>query len=88
MSTIVPSNHTIIRAWVNSKMSGRNPLVYCTIPLIAMQGYHTNTGDTGSLGHNSVCYITFRIGWVSLKGITGIEDVILENCTITFVIRI
>ena len=48
MSVIVPSNHTRIGAWVNSKMSGRNPLIgYCTIPLIAMQGYHTNTEDTG-----------------------------------------
>ena len=64
MSIIVPSNHTRIGAWVNSKMSGRNPLVYCTIPLIAMQGY-------GSLGYNSVCYITSinRIGWVSMRGI-------------------
>ena len=26
MSIIVPSNHTRIGAWVNSKMSGRNPL--------------------------------------------------------------
>ena len=34
-----------------------------------MQGYHTNKEDTGSLGYNSVCYITSRIGWVSLKGI-------------------
>ena len=41
MSIIVPSNHTRIGAWVNSKMSGRNPLVYCTIPLIALQEYHT-----------------------------------------------
>ena len=48
MSIIVPSNHTRMGAWVNSKMSGRNPLVYCTIPLIAIQGYHTNTEDTGS----------------------------------------
>ena len=48
MSIIVPSNHTRIGAWVNSKMSGRNPLVDCTIPLIAMQGYHTNTEDTES----------------------------------------
>ena len=45
MSIIVPSNHTGIGAGVNSKMSGRNPLVYCTIPLIAIQGYHTNKGD-------------------------------------------
>ena len=48
MSIIVPSNHTRIGAWVKSKMSGRNPLVYCTIPLIAMQGYHTNTEDAAS----------------------------------------
>ena len=48
MSTIVPSNHTRIGAWVNSKMSGRNPIVYCTIPLNVMQGYHTNTEYTGS----------------------------------------
>ena len=48
MSIIVLSNHTRIRAWVNSKMSGKNPLIYCTIPLIAMQGYHTSTEDTGS----------------------------------------
>ena len=69
MSIIVPSNHTRIGAWVNSKMSGRNQLVYCTIPLIAMQGYHTKTEDTGSLDYNSICYITSRIGWVSMKGI-------------------
>ena len=69
MSIIVPSNHTRIEAWVNSKMSGRKPLVYCTISLIAMQGYHTNTEDTGSLGYNSVYYITSRIGWVSMKKI-------------------
>ena len=29
-----------------------------------MQGYHTNTEDAGSLGYNSVCLITSRIGWV------------------------
>ena len=34
-----------------------------------MQGYRTNTEYTGSLGYNSVCYITSRIRWVSLKGI-------------------
>ena len=66
MSIIVPSNHTRIGAWVNSKISGRNPLVvYSTIPLIVMQGYHTNTEGTGSLGYNSACYITSMIGWVS-----------------------
>ena len=71
MPIIVPSNHTRIGAWVNSYMSGRNPLliVSCTISLIAMQGYRTNTKDTGSLGYNSVCYTTSRIGWVSLKEI-------------------
>ena len=70
MSIIVPSSHTRIGAWVNNKIKGRNPLVvYCTISLIAMQGYRTNTEYTGSLGYNSVCYITSRIGWVSLEGI-------------------
>ena len=44
MSIIVPTNHTRIGAWVNIKMSGRNPQVYCTIPLIAMQGYHKTLG--------------------------------------------
>ena len=29
-----------------------------------MQGYHTDTEDTGSLGYNLVCYITSRIGCV------------------------
>ena len=90
MSIIVQSNHTGIGAWVNSKMSGRNPLVYCTIPLIAMQGYHTKTEDTGSLDYNSICYITSRIGWVSMKGIYRCinGDLILENCPITIFIHI
>ena len=85
MSIIVPSNHTRIGAWVNNKMSGRNPLVYCTIPLIAMLRYHTKTEDTGSLDYNSIRYITSRIGRVSMKGIYKFRcmiDVILENCTI------
>ena len=42
---------------------------YCTILLIAMQGYHTKTEDTGNLDYNSICYITSRIGQVSMKGI-------------------
>ena len=63
------SNHTRTGTRVNSKISGRNPLVYCTIPLIAMQGYHTKTEDTGSLDYDSICYITSRIRWVSMKGI-------------------
>ena len=70
MSIIVPSSHTRIGAWVNRKMKGgKNQLVYCTISLIAIQGYRTNTEYTGSFGYNSVCYITFRIEWASLKGI-------------------
>ena len=70
-------------------MEGRKPLLHCAIPLIVMQGYHTNIEDTGSLCYNSVCYITSRIGWVSLKGISrlDVDGVVLENCTITFVIR-
>ena len=31
MSIIVPSNHTKIGAWVNSKMSGRDSPLYCTL---------------------------------------------------------
>ena len=69
MSIIVPSNHTRIGAWVNSKTSGRNSPVYCTSRLIAMQGYQTKTEDTISLDYNSICYITSRIGWVSMKGV-------------------
>ena len=73
-------------------MSGINPLVYCAVPLIAMQGHHTKTEDTGSLDYFSVCYITSRIGgWVSMKGIyyKNIDvDVILENCPKTIVIHI
>ena len=57
MSIIISSNDTRIGAWVNSKMSGRNPLVYCTIPLIAKQGYHTNTEDTGSYQ-----FVTLHLG--------------------------
>ena len=93
MSIIVPSNHTRIGAWVNSKMSGRNPhIVYCTIPLIAMPEYHTKTDDTGSFDYNSICYITSRIGWVSMKGIykssIDVDVIILENYSITIVIHV
>ena len=36
-----------------------------------MQGYQTKTEvlDTISLIYKSICYITSRIGWVSMKGI-------------------
>ena len=58
MSIIVSSNHTRIGAWVNSKMWGRNPLlVYCTISLIAMQGYRTNTEE-------------IREAWVTTQSVT------------------
>ena len=55
--------------------------------LNVMQEYRTNTEYTGSLGYYSVCYITSRIGWVSLKGIYRYIyiDVILGNRTIPFV---
>ena len=43
--------------------------VCCLILSIAMQGYHTKTEDRGSLDYNPICYITSRIGWVSMKGI-------------------
>ena len=69
MSIIVPSSHTRIGAWVNTvvtvKCRGRT-LVYCTKSLIAMQGSRTNIEYTGSLGYNSVCNITSRIGWMGV----------------------
>ena len=34
-----------------------------------MQGYRTKTEYMESLGYNSVCYITSRIGWVLLSGV-------------------
>ena len=60
MSIIVPSNHTRIGAWVKSKMSGRNPLVYCTIPLIAMQGYHTTHKTRGA--RVTTQFVTLHLG--------------------------
>ena len=78
MSIIVPSNHTRIGAWVNSKMSGRNPLVYCTIPLTAMQGYRTNTVRGARV---TTQFVTLHLGsdGCRRRGFTGIDlDVILE----------
>ena len=49
LSIIVPSRHTEIGAWVNSKLY--TSILY---NLILMQGYCTNTEYTGSLGYNSV----------------------------------
>ena len=66
MSIIVPSNHTRIGAWVSSKMSGRNPLnsiLYNSI------NSHARISHKHRKGYNPVCYITSRIGWVSMKGI-------------------
>ena len=57
MSIIVLSNHRRIGAWVNRKMQGGERtllIVYCTISLIAMHRYHTNTEYTGSLGYSYV----------------------------------
>ena len=47
LSIIVPSRHTGIGAWVNSKLY--TSILY---NLILMQGYCTNTEYTGSLGYN------------------------------------
>ena len=60
---IMPSNHTTIGSWVNSKMSGRNPL-YCTFELITMQGHQNATIIKGtiSLGYSPICYIWSKIG--------------------------
>ena len=60
MSIIVPSNDTRIGAWVNSKMSGRNSQGYCTIPLIAMQGYNTNTETRGA--RVTTQFVTLHLG--------------------------
>ena len=58
MSIIVTSTHTRVRARVNNKMEGRDPLQYtihyCTLPLITLQGYHTPPEDMGSLVYNLV----------------------------------
>ena len=49
LSIIVPSRHTGIGAWVNSKL-----YISILYNLIVMQGYCTTTEYTGSLGYNSV----------------------------------
>ena len=56
MSIIVLSHHTRIGAWVTRKIVG----VYCTISLIAMHGYRTNTEYTGSLGYSNSVYRKIR----------------------------
>ena len=66
MSIIVPSSHTGIGAWINSKMY--TSIMYNIINCHARVS-HKHTEYTGSSYYNSVCYITSRIRWVSLKGI-------------------
>ena len=57
MSIIVPSSHTgIIGAWVKSKMY--TSILY---NIINCHARVSHTEYTGSLGYNSVCYITSRI---------------------------
>ena len=53
MSIIVPSNHTRIGAWVNSKMQGRNSLVCVFFPSILDIKFvgRTSRGHTGGRSH-------------------------------------
>ena len=61
MSIIVPSRHTGTGAWVNSNLY--TSILYNFINFHARVLYK-HTEYTGSLGYNSVCYITSRIRWV------------------------
>ena len=61
MSIIVPSRHTGTGAWVNSNLY--TSILYNFINFHARVLYK-HTGYMGSLGYNSVCYITSRIRWV------------------------
>ena len=65
-STTVDTNDSTLTTYRNRGLGKivKCTLVYCIISLIVMQEYCTNTEHTGSLGYNSVCYITSRIGWV------------------------
>ena len=58
MSIIVPSRHTGIGAWVKSNLY--TSILYNFINFHARVLYK-HTEYTGSLGYNSVCYITSRI---------------------------
>ena len=66
----MPSNHTTVGAWVNSKLSGRNPPLYCTFQIDHHAGApkHDSHKRNYKLGYISICYIGFRIGWVSKEG--------------------
>ena len=71
MSIIVPLRHTGIGAWVKSKMF--TSILYNFINFHARVLYK-HTEYTGSLGYNSVCYITSRIRWVfKEKSVVGCE---------------
>ena len=61
MSIIVPSRHTGIGAWVNSNLY--TSILYNFINFHARVSYR-HIKYTGSLGYNSVCYITSRIRWM------------------------
>ena len=54
MSIMVTSNHTRVRAWVNNKMKGRDPLVvYCTLlytTINCLAGISHNPRRHGKLG--------------------------------------
>ena len=89
----MPSKHTKIGAWVNSKMSGKPTVIlYNYIDRHAGTPNKTKTNDTISLDYSSLCYIASRIGWVSMKGIYKLVlddvDVILESCPITIRTRL
>ena len=72
MSIIVPSRHTGIGAWVNSNLY--TSILYNFINFHAKVLYK-HTEYTGSLGYNSVCYITSRIRWVfNVPGYGGKEE--------------
>ena len=89
LSIIVPSRHTGIGAWVNSKMyiSILYNIINCharvfyeknrtnldLLSIPRLWGEKTNTEYTGSLGYNSV----FRVCYITYIDV----DVILDTCS-------
>ena len=70
MSIMVPSNHTRIGAWVNSKIVGEKSTSILYNSINRHAGISHENRRHGKLGlHNSICYVASRIGWVSMKGI-------------------
>ena len=47
------SNHTQLGAWVNSKMSARNPPLYCTITVVVV--FFALTDRASTIPSNTVC---------------------------------